>query len=290
MLSLFYYTRIGLFLYVGMKSYQDDNFIENTLNAKYQVCLQTTDIAAIAHSSYGWSIKNGNHLRILSSVKNLERHLREWNICTQLMKFIINLGNKHWVALFVCQRGSKALAYYADSLDKSIPGDIRDILKEKVPDVSIRFSNIVQQKDGYNCGVFALENIKIIEDAIESGTEDDHVIDSVNEYTPTPEQLINTRIKFLEDLQKSRGIVNKSVKNKQNVGEKAIYNGRVVVTVAAVVAIIAFFTTKIVIFQLIIAVALLAVIYANSVPNSEMNETSNQKSISEEYSSNSFGV
>lgn len=262
-------------------------FVENTLkNDDYKIWLKTTDIMQIAYFSYGWSIKNGNRLQVLGSLKDLKSILCKWHSYTQPISLIININNNHWVSLVICQRDKGIIAYYVDSFGTSIPANIVNILNQEIPDISIIFSNVVQQKDKFSCGIFALENIKIIKDAIDSEIEDDRIIDSVKNYIPTSEQLIEIRKKFAKDLDWKKIYV-KSVKNNKNVHGKAIFGDRAVI-ILAVVAMIVAFTTGMVVFELITTIALLVTIYTKYKTSVPSTETNTQLNISENNIQSSF--
>jgi Ulp1 family protease len=49
-----------------------------------------------------------------------------------------------------------------------LPDDIDSTLKNVVAHSNIKDVSIVQQHDGYNCGIFAFENARIINDKIQS--------------------------------------------------------------------------------------------------------------------------
>lgn len=71
----------------------------------------------------------------------------------------------------------------------------------EISDDNVRSSNAKQQKDTWNCGIFALENAKIITDALKVGESFDE-IDAKLKYTLSPEQLIEKRKEFAEALKK----------------------------------------------------------------------------------------
>lgn len=83
----------------------------------------------------------------------------------------------------------------------------------EISDDNVRSSNAEQQKDTWNCGIFAPKNAKIITDALKAGEFDE--IDAKLQYTLTPKQLIEERKEFAETLKKDeQSIV--SVQNKRN--------------------------------------------------------------------------
>ncbi|MFT4327658.1 MAG: ankyrin repeat domain-containing protein [Wolbachia pipientis] len=77
------------------------------------------------------------------------------------LTLIVNLNNNHWVTLVVSHQDGQYSGYYADSLGNNVPDDIRQVLQQNritnLNDVSI-----LQQTDGHNCGLWALENARDI--------------------------------------------------------------------------------------------------------------------------------
>ncbi|WP_375326528.1 hypothetical protein [Candidatus Tisiphia endosymbiont of Nemotelus uliginosus] len=75
--------------------------------------------------------------------------------------FIINQGGDHWTTLVIAHQNGQYHGYYKDSLGSRIPDNIRQILTDNniinPTDFQIR-----QQTDGYNCGLWALENARDI--------------------------------------------------------------------------------------------------------------------------------
>ncbi len=77
--------------------------------------------------------------------------------------FIVNQGGDHWTTLVIAQQNGQYHGYYADSLGSEIPDNIRQILQQsQVADNNIHDICISQQADGYNCGLWALENARDI--------------------------------------------------------------------------------------------------------------------------------
>lgn len=77
--------------------------------------------------------------------------------------FIVNQGGDHWTTLVISQQNGQYNGYYEDSLGSIIPDNIRQILQQtQVTDNNIHDIRISQQADGYNCGLWALENARDI--------------------------------------------------------------------------------------------------------------------------------
>lgn len=75
--------------------------------------------------------------------------------------FIVNQGGGHWTTLVIAYRNGQYHGYYADSLGSGVPDNIRQILTDNNIINPIGFQ-INQQADGYNCGLWALENARDI--------------------------------------------------------------------------------------------------------------------------------
>lgn len=75
--------------------------------------------------------------------------------------FIVNQGGDHWTTLVISQQNGQYHGYYVDSLGSGIPNNIRQILTDNNIINPIDFQ-IRQQADGYNCGLWALENARDI--------------------------------------------------------------------------------------------------------------------------------
>ncbi|XP_011686121.1 PREDICTED: uncharacterized protein LOC105448935 isoform X2 [Wasmannia auropunctata] len=168
--------------------------------------LTQEDVANIARIKYGWHGEDNNVIfEIIGSVEQLGRQLTKQNIDKltksnkQSLTFIVNLNNFHWVTLVVIYSNQQFSAYYIDSLASGIQNNICSKLSEKIREINIQSFSIVQQNDGYNCGIFALENAKIINDVIESG-QIDQIEQKLKGYKPTSDDLENKRKEFAKAL------------------------------------------------------------------------------------------
>lgn len=154
----------------GMRIQGEDlNFLESaTDNGDYNYWLQQHDIARIARIGYrdGNDVQfNPTNFEIIGSLDQLSIQLERLQNVQHIMTMIINLDNRgHWVTLVVYQNN----AYYADSLYDSekdtteerheMPNNIRSILDQAQTINNIFDLRVSQQTDGYNCGLWALEN------------------------------------------------------------------------------------------------------------------------------------
>jgi len=116
----------------------------------------------------------------------------------------------HWTTLVVAHRNGEFSAYYIDSLGNTIPDDIHDKLSEKIPGISILDLGTKQQKDRDNCGIFALKNAEMINDALQN-EEPEEIVQRLSEYKPTPEDLKLQRIEFAEYLKLAEDLEGRDV-------------------------------------------------------------------------------
>ncbi len=203
-----------------------------TKETRYDYRLQAQDIPDIARIEYGFitSIDSGL-FKVVRSIKQLtkQKELKKLKGKIQQDKkqpltLIINLNNEHWVTLVVSHKDGKYQGYYADSLGKEIPKNCEGALKNNsiiVEDLTCQTDKLpVQQTDGYNCGLWALENARDINDSLRS----------TNTISEIKERLMKKRdenyfkekrISLLKKLNEDPGRLN----NLRNFNYKEYYNG-----------------------------------------------------------------
>ncbi|WP_353272783.1 Ulp1 family isopeptidase [Wolbachia endosymbiont (group A) of Urophora cardui] len=111
------------------------------------------------------------HDRIDNTLDEFIRGIQNDGAEQRRLTLIITLGNSHWVTLVIDHQNRSYVGYYADSLHRAdldrnnIPENIREALNNHninvIHDVSIQ-----QQGDDYNCGIWALENARAINQAL----------------------------------------------------------------------------------------------------------------------------
>lgn len=200
------------------QKFDQDNsfqFAEKTLNQQdYQVWLTQEDIANIARIKYGWYGENSNVLfEVIGSVGQLDVELKRHKEIPkapskQSLIFIINLNSNHWVTLVIIHQNQQFSAYYINSFGDEITSDIRDKLNSAMPGIQISNPKFKQQEDGYNCGIFALENARIINDKIKSGKTNLEIEQALKGYELTSDDLKNKRKEFAEELQQQKAKLN----------------------------------------------------------------------------------
>ncbi|WP_341811169.1 ankyrin repeat domain-containing protein [Wolbachia endosymbiont (group A) of Oxytorus armatus] len=133
----------------------------------YHYWLQQHDIADIARIKYGYGIDGADTLfEVVGSPKHIANQLQQFqnSVATRGEKrpltLIVNLDNNHWVTLVISHQNGQYNGYYVDSLGNNVPDNIRQVLQQAR--ITVNDVSIAQQRDGYNCGLWALENAKDI--------------------------------------------------------------------------------------------------------------------------------
>ncbi len=85
-----------------------------------------------------------------------------------ISNLIINIGRSHWVTLVIAYQNGNYYGYYTNSTGGNVPDWLNTLM---VNDVPVPVHNVladqegnvlVQQRDGYNCGLWVLENTRSI--------------------------------------------------------------------------------------------------------------------------------
>ncbi|WP_269203989.1 cytoplasmic incompatibility factor CifB [Wolbachia pipientis] len=137
-----------------------------TRNGHYDYWLQQIDIAHAGRLRYQL-LTEGNHTFEVANLarndgnEHIVRVLNQFreNEKQQRLTLIITLNNTHWVTLVIERQNGNYVGYYADSTATAVPGGITDIIQNNLGN-NIRINNVSvsQQTDGWNCGLWALEN------------------------------------------------------------------------------------------------------------------------------------
>ncbi|GBM90577.1 hypothetical protein AVEN_66720-1 [Araneus ventricosus] len=183
-------------------------FVEDTLdnnNNNNLVELKEIDMWNIAKIEYGWC---GENCRVIFKVigsEELETQLGHYKDILeekQSLTFIINLNNYHWVTLVITHQNRQFSAYYVDSLGEELPFNINNVLK----DVNIKDLKIKQQHDEYLHGIFALENAKVINEALQKSNDPQAAVSNLQ---LTDDLLRATREEFARALRRRNRIESK---------------------------------------------------------------------------------
>lgn len=173
-----------------------------TAAGRYEYCLQEHDISHIAKIKYGFKEDGVDTIFcVIGGLEHLDQQLRQYQNRvtreneTRTLTIVYNLNGNHWVTLVVTYQNSRFFAYYCDSLGCELPKAINDVLfnanieKDYILDLIVR-----QQYDGYNCGIFALENANRINDKLQAKSTD--MVEQLEKYRPTTQELIDVRKSF----------------------------------------------------------------------------------------------
>ncbi|MDD9336219.1 MAG: hypothetical protein PV345_02525, partial [Wolbachia sp.] len=168
-----------------------------TDNLNYHYWLQHRDVFDAARR-YGFNVENDQLFAITSEAQiteperrdddgqvvrqeyqwvreNLQRLRGGENGERRILTLIVNLGNVHWVTLTIVYQNENYYCYYANSAGGGIPNDVRLALE----DSGINNANIhniladqqgnllVQRRDNHNCGLWALENARDINQVLQ---------------------------------------------------------------------------------------------------------------------------
>ncbi|MFP3022522.1 MAG: Ulp1 family isopeptidase, partial [Wolbachia sp.] len=133
-----------------------------TAEKDYHYWLQQHDIADIARIEYGYGADT--LFEIVGSPEHIVNQLQQFqdSVTTRgerrPLTLIVNLDNNHWVTLVVAYQNGQYNGYYVDSLGNSVPDNIRQVLQQAK--ITVNGVSVTQQRDGYNCGLWALENAR----------------------------------------------------------------------------------------------------------------------------------
>ncbi|GKS79063.1 MULTISPECIES: ankyrin repeat domain-containing protein [unclassified Wolbachia] len=135
-----------------------------TAERDYHYWLQQHDIADIARIKYGYGIDT--LFEIVGSPEHIVNQLQQFqdSVTTRgerrPLTLIVNLDNNHWVTLVISHQNGQYNGYYVDSLGNNVPDNIRQVLQQA--QITVNDVSVIQQRDGYNCGLWALENARDI--------------------------------------------------------------------------------------------------------------------------------
>ncbi|XCA33081.1 MAG: cytoplasmic incompatibility factor CifB [Wolbachia endosymbiont of Polyergus mexicanus] len=137
-----------------------------TRNGHYDYWLQQIDIAYAGRLQYQFRTEGNQTFEVANLARNdgnehIVRVLNQFreNEEQQRLTLIITLNNTHWITLVIERQNENYVGYYADSTATDVPGGITDIIQNNLGN-NIRINNVSvsQQTDGWNCGLWALEN------------------------------------------------------------------------------------------------------------------------------------
>ncbi|WP_265017580.1 hypothetical protein [Wolbachia endosymbiont (group A) of Epistrophe grossularia] len=149
-----------------------------TAEKDYHYWLQQHDIADIARIEYGYGADTlfeivGSPEHIVNQLQQFQNSVRGGE--KRPLTLIVNLDNNHWVTLVIFHQNGQYNGYYVDSLGSNVPDNIRQVL-QKVQ-ITVHDVSVAQQRDGHNCGLWALENAHSLNQMIANGYDSDWVRD-----------------------------------------------------------------------------------------------------------------
>lgn len=186
----------------GKEFHEDlDTLVHQTNRKNYSYWLDDNDITHIARVVYGYSqseYSNNNVYFLAPSYSNgwdeltkefLQNYRGEFKQNSKLIfTSVLHINNNHWVTLVIKpDAGDKKFrAYYCDSFGNQLPDNVLNIVKRELQKeewvLDIRISPTKQQSDGYNCGIFALENAHKITQMLNEDKSFDEIDKKLSEY------------------------------------------------------------------------------------------------------------
>jgi Ulp1 family protease len=105
------------------------------------------------------------------------------HLITLTLSRIVNIGGNHWICL-VLNKASKDenwQAFYMDSLGSKINDEVVQALEISLSIEKNQIHNLsfTQQTDGHNCGVYALENLDIINNGLRSNLDHNKIQENI---------------------------------------------------------------------------------------------------------------
>lgn len=152
---------------------EHQTFESETIRGNYHYWLQAHDILDIARTHYGY----GNRaIELVGSTSQLSEQITQYFANSNYARpftMILNIGangqgGNHWVSLVLNRVNGINHGYYIDSVGNNIDGNIANILIQHR--ILIHNLSTQQQEDGYNCGLWALDNARRISELLEANS------------------------------------------------------------------------------------------------------------------------
>ena len=148
---------------------QDLDIFQNAFNQKdnSSYYYQATDIRSIQKQimqsySDNFSIHEpiGDNQVLSDTIKVLITSLDEKpTLC------VYNIGNRHWVSFAALRMEDQTIILYKDSMGGSNP-KLEKAIKLRIPGAKFKANTSKEQTSGVECGIFALQNMKIMAEQI----------------------------------------------------------------------------------------------------------------------------
>ncbi|MDX5462089.1 MAG: hypothetical protein O7157_00730 [Wolbachia endosymbiont of Tetragnatha montana] len=206
---------------LGGKEFHEDlqTLVHQTNRKNYSYWLDDNDITHIARVVYGYSQSeySNNNVYFLApgysdgwdeiTRQFLQNYGGELEQNPRLIfTSVFHINNNHWVTLVIKpDAGNKKFrAYYCNSSGNQLPNNLLDIVKGELQKgewiLDIKNSRTQQQRDGHNCGIFALENAHMITQMLKEDKLFDQIDAKLSEYKPDSKQLEEKRREFTKAL------------------------------------------------------------------------------------------
>jgi preprotein translocase subunit SecA len=131
----------------------------NQANTTYRYSAE--DIKQISSEWMKEFVKNFRITLVLD--RNLSKILTEFKQDKKSTIIILDIAENHWVTLALLHYKDKYIALYKDSLGvENKREEVKTILTNEIENIHFKFHKSSDQFDDYNCGVFALANMKIM--------------------------------------------------------------------------------------------------------------------------------
>ncbi len=184
----------------------DETLVEATVKNQYSYWLSQEDIAEIARLEYNnYHRESDATFEVLGSMPQLYITLELFQLKIQASKLasarltlIINLANLHWVTLVIAYKNNQYVGYYSDSKDNPIPPEYYQLLLNAFQISSLSLSpGFIQQKDEFNCGLWALENAADLNQMIDQNQSILWIINKLKR--PRSKEYFNTRREYFAE-------------------------------------------------------------------------------------------
>jgi len=197
----------------------DETLVTATLKKNFNYWLtqkDIVDIAQIEYNYFGGVPGTPIQFEVIGSLTHFSRALEAFiekitatHYPSARLTLIINLNNNHWVSLVISYQAENFVGYFSDSKNNFLPEEYAQI-SNKLHIALVNLSpGFIQQQDGFNCGLWALENAYDLNQMIDQNQSIHWVINTLKRPRNT-QYFIGKRIYFSEKL------TNQPVFNKNN--------------------------------------------------------------------------
>ncbi|MDE5058969.1 cytoplasmic incompatibility factor CifB [Wolbachia endosymbiont of Drosophila baimaii] len=160
-----------------------------TSTGYYDYWLQQIDIARAGRLQYQLHTEGNHAFEVVNLARDNQQmtdtlNQFEENAEHQRLTLIITLNNTHWVTLVIERENGNYIGYYANSSGGNVPNNVTGIVRNNLGNnVRIENVSVYQQTDGHNCGLWALENARDINQVLNQnpGRRIQNITDAIKE-------------------------------------------------------------------------------------------------------------